>query len=56
MQDKKLFKSKNDRKIAGVCGGVAKYLNIGCSCFVGVVLLYCRWWSFGLYYMCCCDA
>lgn len=28
MQDKKLFKSKNDRKIAGVCGGVAKYLNI----------------------------
>ena len=25
---KKLYKSNSDKKIAGVCGGVAKYLNI----------------------------
>ena len=25
---KKLYKSNSDKKIAGVCGGVAKYLNL----------------------------
>jgi len=25
---KKLYKSNNDKKIAGVCGGIAEYLNI----------------------------
>jgi phage shock protein PspC (stress-responsive transcriptional regulator) len=25
---KKLFKSKTDKKIAGVCGGLGKYLDI----------------------------
>lgn len=25
---KKLTKSKNDRKLAGVCGGIAEYMNI----------------------------
>ena len=25
---KKLYRSKTDRKLAGVCGGVAEYLNI----------------------------
>ncbi|MCC8159709.1 MAG: PspC domain-containing protein [Oscillospiraceae bacterium] len=25
---KKLYKSSYDRKIAGVCGGIAEYLNI----------------------------
>ena len=25
---KKLYRSVNDKKIAGVCGGLAKYLNI----------------------------
>lgn len=28
---KKLYKSKTDKKIDGVCGGVAKYLNIDSS-------------------------
>ena len=28
MTDKKLFRSKNDRKIAGVCGGLGEYFNI----------------------------
>lgn len=26
--EKKLYKSRTDRKIAGVCGGLAEYLNI----------------------------
>lgn len=25
---KRLYKSENDRKIAGVCGGIAEYLDI----------------------------
>jgi phage shock protein C len=27
-QVKKLYRSKNDRMISGVCGGLAKYFNI----------------------------
>ena len=26
--EKKLYRSNTDKKIAGVCGGLAKYLNI----------------------------
>lgn len=26
--DKKLYRSDKDKKIAGVCGGIAEYLNI----------------------------
>ena len=26
--EKKLYRSRSDKKIAGVCGGLAKYLNI----------------------------
>ena len=26
--EKKLYRSKTDKKIAGVCGGLAKFLNI----------------------------
>ena len=28
MQNKKLKKSRNDRKLCGVCGGLAEYLNM----------------------------
>lgn len=28
MEPKRLYKSNTDKKIAGVCGGVAEYLNI----------------------------
>ena len=28
MQNKKLAKSRNDRKLCGVCGGFAEYLNL----------------------------
>jgi len=27
-ENKKLYRSRDDRKIAGVCGGLAKHLNI----------------------------
>lgn len=26
--EKKLYRSKTDKKVAGVCGGLAKYLNM----------------------------
>ena len=28
MENKKLYKSRTNKKIAGVCGGLAEYLNI----------------------------
>jgi len=28
MQNKRLYKSRVDRKISGVCGGIAEYFNI----------------------------
>lgn len=28
METKKLYKSNTDKKIAGVCGGIAEYFNI----------------------------
>lgn len=28
MQNKKLAKSRTDRKLCGVCGGLAEYLNL----------------------------
>ncbi len=28
MQSKRLTKSRNDRKLCGVCGGFAEYLNL----------------------------
>ncbi len=28
MENKKLYKSRTNKKIAGVCGGIAEYLNI----------------------------
>lgn len=28
MNEKKLYKSATDKKIAGVCGGIAEYFNV----------------------------
>ena len=28
MEGKKLYKSRTDRKICGVCGGLAEYMNL----------------------------
>ena len=39
---KKLFRSSTDRKICGVCGGIAEYFNIDSTLVrFGVVLLSC---------------
>ena len=39
---KKLFRSSTDRKICGVCGGVAEYFDIDSTLVrLGVVLLSC---------------
>ena len=28
MENKKLYRSKNDRKLFGVCGGIAEYFDV----------------------------
>ena len=40
---KKLYKSTTDRKIAGVCGGIAEYLNVDSTLvrLAAVVLMFC---------------
>ena len=49
---KKLFRSSTDRKICGVCGGIAEYFNIDSTLVrLGVVLLSCiRYGRACLYY------
>ncbi|MBP5538865.1 MAG: PspC domain-containing protein [Bacteroidales bacterium] len=37
---KKLYRSKNDKKIAGVCGGLAEYLNVD-STIIRLIWLAC---------------
>ncbi len=40
---KKLYKSRTDRKIAGVCGGIAEYLDVDSTIIrlVWVILIGC---------------
>ena len=42
MNEKKLFKSSTDKKLAGVCGGLAEYFNIDST------LVRLGWVVFGL--------
>ena len=42
MNGKKLYKSATDRKIAGVCGGIAEYFNVDAT------LIRLAWVLFGL--------
>ena len=42
MEGKKLYKSSTDKKIAGVCGGIAEYFNIDST------LVRLGWVVFGL--------
>lgn len=45
---KKLFRSSTDRKICGVCGGIAEYFNIDSTLVrLGVVLLSLSCLAFG---------
>ena len=40
---KKLYKSRNDRKICGVCGGLAEYFNVDSAVvrLLWVILIFC---------------
>lgn len=42
MEPKRLYKSRIDRKISGVCGGIAEYFNIDSTIvrLIAVVLLF----------------
>ena len=42
MDEKKLYKSSTDKKLAGVCGGLAEYFNIDST------LVRLGWVVFGL--------
>ena len=42
MNEKKLYKSSTDKKLAGVCGGLAEYFNIDAT------LVRLGWVVFGL--------
>ncbi len=42
MNEKKLYKSATDKKIAGVCGGIAEYFNVDAT------LIRLAWVLFGL--------
>lgn len=42
MDTKKLYRSRNNRMICGVCGGVAEYFNVDPTLIrLGLVLLAC---------------
>lgn len=45
---KKLYKSTTDKKIAGVCGGIAEYMNVDSTIvrLIGIVLVF--GWGSGL--------
>ncbi len=45
---KKLYRSKKDRKIAGVCGGVAEYLNVDSTIVRLIWALSILLWGAGL--------
>ena len=38
---RKLYKSRTDRKICGVCGGVAEYLNVDSTIVRIALVLFC---------------
>ena len=54
MTGKKLYRSRTDVKISGVCGGIAEYLGIDCKSVVGIGQLYDRTdvWAAVICYLC----
>ncbi len=44
---KKLYRSSTDKKIVGVCGGIAEYMNID-STIVRLVAIFLVFWGAGL--------
>ena len=45
---KKLYKSTRDRKIAGVCGGIAEYMNVDSTIVRLVCIILVFGWGAGL--------
>lgn len=41
MSEKKLYRSETDKKIAGVCGGIAEYLKIDSTIVRLLLVLFC---------------
>lgn len=41
MKDKKLYKSDTDKKICGVCGGIAEYLEVDSTLIRLLLILFC---------------
>ena len=46
--EKKLYRSTTDKKVAGVCGGLAKYLNIDVTVIHLICVLACLFTGIGL--------
>ena len=49
METKRIYRSKSDRKIAGVCGGLAAYLNVDPTIVRLVAVLLALAGSFGFW-------
>lgn len=48
MNKKKLYKSSRDKKICGVCGGIAEYLNIDSTIVRLITVLIALAWGSGV--------
>ncbi len=46
--EKKLYRSRTDKKVCGVCGGLAKYLNTDVTIIRLIVVLLCIFAGGGL--------
>lgn len=46
MNNKRLYRSRQDRMIAGVCGGIGRYLNVDPT-FIRIALLILALWGGG---------
>jgi len=41
MEPKKLYRSRTDRKLAGICGGLGKFLNLDATVIRLILVLLC---------------
>lgn len=48
MQEKRLYRTKDEKMIAGVCGGIAKYFQVDPSLVRLAVVLLCMYAGTGL--------
>ena len=46
--DKKLYRSRTDRKIAGICGGIGEYANIDPTIIRVLFAIFAIWGGSGL--------